>query len=68
MPDKIPNYKLEIEITPKMIEAVSDEIWDAGFGGAGEFVSVQQLSKNALEAALRAGGFAVKTLPDREPG
>jgi hypothetical protein len=54
--DNIP----EIEVTLAMIEAGSEEIWAAGFGGAGND-SAAGLCERVLVASLRAGGFSVKT-------
>jgi len=54
------NPNPEIVVTPEMIEAGSDEIWDSGFGGAG-YDSAAGLCERVLVASLRAGGFSVKT-------
>jgi len=61
--EDIPETSPEIEITPKMIAAGSEEIWDSGFGGEGED-SVVGLCERVLLASLRAGGFAVKNRAD----
>jgi hypothetical protein len=53
----------EVEITPEMIAAGSEEIWDSGFAGAGDD-SVAGLCERVLLASLRVAGFAVKSLAD----
>jgi len=53
----------EIKITPAMIAAGSDEIWNSGFAGAGGD-SVAGLCERVLLASLRAGGLVVKSHSD----
>ncbi len=49
----------EIEVTPEMIEAGEEELWNSDYGSPVGLTALNTV-ENILTAALRSGGFHVR--------